>query len=97
MEKLLRFTHQQMVIFHSYDVSLPEGSTSGETLINHRPMVLTLPKPQFVTMDAIANVYYPLVMAKPVLIIYFLPLLMCLASIATATDETICCGHMEVS
>ena len=35
--------------------------------------------PQFVTMDAIANVYYPLVMAKPLLIIYFLPLLMCLA------------------
>jgi hypothetical protein len=57
--------------------------------------VITVPKPQFVTMDAIANVYYPLVMAKPVLIIYFLPLLMCLACTLQhiATDETICCGQ----
>lgn len=39
----------------------------------------TLTLLQFVTMDAIANVYYPLVMAKPVLIIYFLPLLMFLS------------------
>lgn len=30
--------------------------------------------------DAIANVYFPLIMAKPVLLIYFLPLLMFLST-----------------
>ncbi|CAK9072773.1 Muscle calcium channel subunit alpha-1 (MDL-alpha-1), partial [Durusdinium trenchii] len=39
----------------------------------------TLTLLQFVTLDAIANVYFPLIMAKPVLLIYFLPLLMFLS------------------
>lgn len=39
----------------------------------------TLTLLQFVTMDAIANVYYPLVLHKPALIIFFLPLLMFLS------------------
>ena len=30
-------------------------------------------------MDAIANIYYPLIVIKPVLIIYFLPLLVFLS------------------
>ena len=39
----------------------------------------TLTLLQFVTMDAIAEVYFPLVVEKPILIIYFLPLLMFLS------------------
>ena len=39
----------------------------------------TLTLLQFVTLDGIAEVYFPLVVKKPVLIIYFLPLLMFLS------------------
>ncbi|CAK8999399.1 unnamed protein product [Durusdinium trenchii] len=39
----------------------------------------TLTLLQFVTMDGIANIYFPLVMQKPFLIIYFLPLLLFLS------------------
>ena len=39
----------------------------------------TLTLLQFVTMDAIANVYYPLIVQRPILLIYFLPLLMFLS------------------
>jgi len=39
----------------------------------------TLTLLQFVTLDAIGSVYYPLVMEKPILFFYFLPLLMFLS------------------
>lgn len=52
----------------------------------------TLTLLQFVTMDAIANVYFPLIVQRPILLIYFLPLLMFLSialmNLVTAVSRT---------
>ncbi|CAK8999390.1 unnamed protein product [Durusdinium trenchii] len=62
----------------------PDLRDNAETAGIVRRNFSSLPKAtltllQFVTLDGIANIYFPLVMQKPFLIIYFLPLLMFLS------------------
>lgn len=69
-----------MEVIASDDELKANERTSGVVLDHFSSLPrATLTLLQFVTLDAIANVYFPLVTVKPVLIIYFLPLLMFLS------------------
>ncbi|CAK8999380.1 unnamed protein product [Durusdinium trenchii] len=62
----------------------PELQADSDTAVIVTKNFSSLPRAtltllQFVTLDGIANIYYPLVMAKPILIVYFLPLLLFLS------------------
>lgn len=61
----------------SSDPDLLQDSDTGPIVVNHfgtlMQAILTLG--QFVTLDSIAAVYYPLIMVRPWLLMYFLPVM----------------------